>query len=115
MFSKTSKFILVFSLICLANTGYSQENKKSLDSFIQKRINYNEHYPNGYSLLLYNGNEEEARKIKQDFKKEFRKIEIYLTYKSPNWKVMTKSYDSKLEAERISVIVREKYPNVKIL
>lgn len=115
MLSKTSKFILVFSLICLANTSYSQENKKSLESFIQKRINYNEHYPNGYSVLLYNGNEQEARKVKQDFKEEFRKIEIDLSYKSPNWKVMTKSYDSKLEAERISVIIKEKYPNAKIL
>ncbi|MDO3695246.1 hypothetical protein QVZ41_10355 [Wenyingzhuangia sp. chi5] len=113
-----NKIIILFSLtISMFTTTliYSQDHKSSLDYFIEKKRNYNKTSKNGYSVLLYNGNEEQALITYNTFEEEFKDIKIKLTYVSPDWKVITKAYSTKIEAERIYLIIKEKYPNAKIL
>ncbi|MGY5356067.1 hypothetical protein [Wenyingzhuangia sp. IMCC45467] len=101
--------------MCSITSIYSQEEKSSLDSFITKKRNYNKTSKVGFSVLLYNGNEEQALDLYNSFKEEYKDIKIKLTYVSPDWKVMTKAYSTKIEAERIYLIIKEKHPNAKIL
>ncbi|ANW96531.1 hypothetical protein AXE80_09685 [Wenyingzhuangia fucanilytica] len=93
----------------------SQEQKSSLDHFLEKKRNYNKTSKIGYSVLLYNGNEEQALTVYNSFNEEYKDIKVKLSYVSPDWKVMTKAYSTKIEAERIYLIVKEKHPNAKIL
>ncbi|NJB83895.1 hypothetical protein [Wenyingzhuangia aestuarii] len=100
---------------CFSNRIQAQETNSSLNTFIEKKKNYNKNSKNGVSVLLYNGSEEKAREIYNEFKTEFKDIDINLRYVSPDWKVLTNAYSSSLEAERIAIIIRQKYPSVKIL
>ena len=113
-----NKIFFIFTLtisMCFTKLMYSQENKTSLDHFIEKKRNYNKTSKKGYSVLLYNGNEEQALSIYSSFEEDYKDIKIKLTYVSPDWKVITKAYGTKIEAERIYLIVKEKHPNAKIL
>lgn len=94
---------------------FSQEKKSSLESFIEKKREHNKTSKTGFSVLLYNGNEEEALDLYTTFNEDYKDIEIKLTYVSPDWKVITQPYSTKIEAERIFSIIKVKHPNAKIL
>lgn len=82
---------------------------------IEKKRAYNQNIKNGHSVILYSGEEEKAKEIYHQFKSEFKDINIQLTYTSPDWKVTTNAYTSKIEAERILLIIKEKFPTAKSL
>ncbi|MGY6648630.1 hypothetical protein [Wenyingzhuangia sp. IMCC45574] len=116
MFSKVT-FTLIFSFIAFSSQpSYSQQTKdEQLSNFIEKKKNHNTKIKNGYSVILYSGKEEKARETYFEFKSEFEDIEIQLTYVSPDWKVATIAYPSKIEAERKLIIIKEKFPFAKPL
>lgn len=103
--------------MCLYTTSnlYSQEKNSSLENYIEKKRNYNKTSKTGFSVLLYNGNEEDALSLYNSFREDYEDIEVKLTYVSPDWKVMTKAYSTKIEAERAYLMIKEKHPNAKIL
>ncbi len=111
-------FLLGLMLTVFFSTHHTlkaQEKPKELSRFIKKKQQYNKNSKSGFSVILYNGNETKALKIYKQFKKDFKEINIKLTYVSPDWKVITPAYKSKLEAEKISLFIQEKYPNAKVL
>ncbi|NIJ46323.1 hypothetical protein FHR24_002807 [Wenyingzhuangia heitensis] len=115
MASKTLLIKLFTIVLGYSSSVFAQEITPSLNSFVEKKRNYNKNSKNGVSVLLYNGQEDKARQIYEEFKGEYKGISIKLTYVSPDWKVLTPAYSSTIEAERIAIIIREKYPNAKIL
>ncbi len=114
----TYKISIVFALfmsISILNKLNAQEKTKALSSFIEKKRNYNKHSRNGFSIVLYNGHEKKALEVYKQFKKDFKTTPMKLTYVSPDWKVLTPAYNSKLEAEKVYLLIKEDYPNAKIL
>jgi len=115
MFKQTFLIVAITFIFGLSNSTQAQQINPSLSKFIQKKRDHNANSKKGISVLLYNGNEQEARNIYNKLRNEFENIHIKLTYVSPDWKVLTDSYSSRLEAERVSIIIREKHADVKIL
>jgi hypothetical protein len=65
---------LMFVLLTLSYNSYSQSstnNTKEVKNLIAKKRNFNNKYGFGYRIQLYNGNEERARKYREQFKIEF--------------------------------------------
>ncbi len=112
---KILNFMIVFTLFCGSNTIYAQDHTSSIQKFVYKKRNFNNVYRKGYRVVLYNGDEKQTREIYQRFKQDFKNISIKLSYASPDWKVLTGFYSSKIEAENILISIKEKYPNSKIL
>lgn len=113
---KNTIIALTFGCIAsLHNPIYAQENKSALNNFLEKKRDYNKSHKEGYTILLYNGNEREALKTHRKFKARFKGIKVKLTYVTPNWKVLSKTYSSKLEAENIHLLIKDQFPNSKIL
>ncbi len=109
-------FAAFFCMIFFSNQNtFAQESSKNLTNFIEKKKNHNKNIKTGFSVILYSGKEEKARETYYEFKSEFEDIEIQLTYVSPDWKVTTISYPSKIEAERKLIVIKEKFPNAKAL
>lgn len=106
--------ILIASLFSI-ETSFSQEKKNLLESFIQKKREHNKTSKTGFSILLYNGNENEALEVYKSFAKQFDYIKVKLTYISPDWKVITNPYSTKIEAEHILMVIKEHYPDAKVL
>jgi len=95
--------------------AFSQEENILLNDYIEKKIKHNENSKNGYCILLYNGNEKEARDIYVKFTKHYKSINARLKYASPDWKVVTPTYASKLKAEKVYIKIRKLYPHAKIV
>ncbi|WP_010137012.1 hypothetical protein [Ochrovirga pacifica] len=112
---KTYNLILFSFFTLLFTQTNAQETTSKLENFIQKKRNYNKNTKSGYSVILYSGDEEKARELFAKFKEEFQDIDIKLSYTSPDWKVATKVFPSKIESERVLLLIKEKFPFAKLL
>ncbi|MGY5352698.1 hypothetical protein ACXGQW_09065 [Wenyingzhuangia sp. IMCC45533] len=115
MIQKSILILIISVFFNSVNTLQAQNKPKELDRFITKKRNHNKNSKTGFSVVLYNGNEEKALQTYNQFKQAFDNIEMKLTYVSPDWKVVTSPYKSKLEAEKIYLLIKSKYPTAKIL
>lgn len=115
MFVKTQKRLILLALSIITSVAYGQDIDSSIKNFTYKKRNFNAVYQKGHRILLYNGDEEKTREIYKNFKSDFKNIPVKISYSSPDWKVLTKFYSSKIEAENILIAIHEKYPYSKIL
>lgn len=68
-----------------------------------------------YKIQIYYGDNENARKILSEFKREFTDLDGTITFESPTYKVWTGNFKSRIEAERNLVEIRKKYPYALLL
>lgn len=110
------QFALFFCMYTFTFSNvFAQQTQTSLNNMIEKKRIYNKNIKDGYSVILYSGEEETAKETYYKFKSEFKNIKVQLTYTSPDWKVTSPVYTSKIEAERILLIIKEKFPMAKAL
>lgn len=107
--------ISLFSILFSFTVRSQSKGLSSLDSLIYKKKEYNLSVKNGFRIQLYNGSEEIALKKIKEFKKLFSDIEIYRTYKVPEWKVQTEVFKTRLEADRILNRIKKEYPGARVL
>jgi hypothetical protein len=108
---------LLFLIVLLISSfnGYSQNTTKKseeIKSIISKKRSFNDTYGFGYSIQLYNGNEQEAKKIKARFAVEFPGNFSKLVYNAPEWKVQVGNYKTKLEADKYLIKFQEKFSGI---
>ncbi len=108
---------LLFLIILLLSSFkvYSQNTTKKseeIKSIISKKRSFNDIYGFGYSIQLYNGNEQKAKKIKARFALEFPGYFSKLVYNAPEWKVQVGNYKTKLEADKYLMKFQEKFSGI---
>ena len=109
--------IVIFSFLFSSLSMSAQEKTfdEKINNFIEKKIEFNKQLPKGFSILLYNGNENKALDIFTDFKNEFTDIPVKISYTSPDWKVITTPYKTKVAVERAYLKIIKSFPNAKII
>lgn len=110
---KSPLFLIV--LLMSNYSGYSQNTKEKseeIKSIISKKRSFNEIYGFGYSIQLYNGNEQKAKKIKARFTVEFPDNISKLVYNAPEWKVQVGNYKTKLEADKYLMKFQKKFSGI---
>ena len=111
------KLHLIVLCFCFAGSEIkAQESKrKQLDSLIIKKKIYHQRFSKkGYSIQLYNGYEGKALEIKQDCEQLFPDIKFKLKYDTPDWKVQTDPYITRLRADQILQIIQKEYPGARV-
>ena len=110
------KPILFFAFVILTSfsiqTAQSQEKKTDnqlVEELIAKKKKFNKDFGYGFRIQLYNGYEVEAKKTRAKFRIEFPKIQTYLTYVSPEWKIQVGTYKTKLEADRALLKIKKEF------
>ena len=78
-------------------------------------VNKNKYENNYYSIQLYNGNYEKAKKILSKFKKKFPEWESNVTFETPNYKVRVGNFKEFLEANKKLDYIRILYPSAFLL
>ena len=68
-----------------------------------------------YTIQIGFGSYEEAEKLKSDAEIDFPQWRAKIVFDSPTYRVRIGKFESKLEAERNFIEVREKYPQSLIL
>jgi hypothetical protein len=97
----------------LGNSQIRTEN--SLDALLNKKKEHNSQTKNGFCIQIYNGNEKTALYRMEEFSDLFPEIDIKRIYKVPEWKVQTKSYKTRLEADRVLNRIKKIYPGSRVL
>ncbi|PCH52571.1 MAG: SPOR domain-containing protein [Flavobacteriaceae bacterium] len=106
---------LVF-LLSITNS-YSQSENQKINTLIEQKRDFNKKNKNSivYKIQLYNGNETQAYKIKQNFNAAFPEYTTKIIYKSPEWKTQVGDYTTRIEADRILNIIKTKFSGAIVL
>lgn len=68
-----------------------------------------------YKIQIFNGDSENAKKMLQDFKKEFKTLDGTIVFNTPTYKVWIGNFKTKIEAERNLADLKKKYPNALLI
>ncbi|MDR9399996.1 MAG: SPOR domain-containing protein [Psychroflexus sp.] len=123
------KFLQFFLIgFLFTQLGFSQanvENKRLLNEIIQLKQEMTKNYKlkEFYVIQLHSGDKEEAKEIKSDInefledknKPESFKREVIIMYETPNYKVWVGKFNTRLQADRFFLDLKEDYPNALIL
>ena len=106
---------VVLVTFCYGQKGevtIEQDPKISRLLDVYKTANSNREH---YTIQIGFGSYEEAEKLKQDAEIDFPRWKAKIVFDSPTYRVRIGKFDTKLEAERNFIEVREKYPQSLIL
>ena len=108
-------FTVVLTTFCFAQKGevtIEQDPKITRLLEVYKTANSNREH---YTIQIGFGSYKEAEKLKSDVEIDFPQWRAKIVFDSPTYRVRIGKFDSKLEAERHFIEVREKYPQSLIL
>ncbi|MBF4985482.1 SPOR domain-containing protein [Nonlabens mediterrranea] len=107
--------MLMSSIGIAQQSNQVEENK--IESLISKKISMDKEgkFKDRYTIQLFYGEIEGARKIESQYKASTMTWESNLEYEAPNFKLWIGSYRDKLEAERALIVIKEEFPNAFIL
>ena len=65
-------------------------------------------------IQIYNGNREQAEKIKEEYIEKFNDSVVKIIYETPNYKVWVGSFFTQLEADKFLLKIRKKFKSAFI-
>lgn len=68
-----------------------------------------------YKIQVFNGDMENAKKVYNSVRNEFRQHDATVQFSTPTYKVLLGSFRSRIEGERILTEIRKKYPNALLI
>jgi len=99
-------------------SSYSQSENEKISKLIEQKRMYNKKNKNSiiYKIQLYNGYETEAYKIKHNFEAAYPEYKTIIdASKQPDWKTQVGIFTTRLEADRILNIIKEKFAGAIVL
>jgi len=98
-------FLIFFTSICVSaqNDGIiTVKSNEKIKHIIAKKKAYNKNLKKikGFKIQLFNGSENGAYSVRDEFLSQFPETKIEIKFSSPEWKVWVGSYKSQLEADR---------------
>lgn len=70
---------------------------------------------NGYTVQLHNGNLERARERQKEYSKLDSSWPASIHYETPNYKLWVGNFETRLDADRALLILKDKFPSAFIL
>ena len=115
-----SCFIFMLVFVCFA---YGQNASITINAnekisellILKKKLETKNKLSDGYTIQLYYGDLVVANKIIREYQKYFDSWPAYIKYETPNYKVWIGNFNSRLEADRARIEIKNKYPSAFIL
>ncbi len=115
----SKKILLVmFFVFFLSNSKlFAQSENEKINNLIEQKRTYNKNNKSSvvYKIQLYNGNEEEAYKIRRNFNISYPDYKTTIMYKPPEWKTQVGDFKTRLEADRVLKIIKKKFTGAIVL
>jgi hypothetical protein len=92
-----------------------------VDLLVEKHIRINQvlNTMDGFRIQLFsdsgNNSKNKAQAVYDEFQARFPGIGVYLTFKSPNYKIRVGDFRTKLDAQRFLIELTADYPNAFII
>jgi hypothetical protein len=116
----------------LTARGYAQEKAKGnghieliqddrVDLLVSKHVQLNQNRKGieGYRIQIFfdsgNNSKTKAQSIEEGFRAKYPNVGVYLTFKSPNYKVRVGDFRTRLDAQRFLNSIIDEYPNAWII
>ena len=97
-----------------SQNGYVKINKsEKLEKIILFKKDLNSKIEN-LKIQIYNGNREQAEKIKEEYIEKFNDSVVKIIYETPNYKVWVGSFFTQLEADKFLLKIRKKFKSAFI-
>lgn len=117
---------IFFILICcvfITTNSFSQESKTTVvqdPSFSKllkekQQINNSLNVDDFYKIQIYYGDKENAKKNLVGFKRDFKEIDGTIIYTNPTYKVWVGSFKLRIQAEKVLVDIKKKYPTAFLI
>lgn len=115
--SKSTLFTLFICVILGISAGTAQSESQEISNLIAQKKTFNKKNKSSivYKIQLYNGNEGESYKVQDNFKKEFPDYSVKVVYNKPEFKTQVGNFKTRLEADRILLIIQEKFSGAIVL
>ena len=112
---KYLNLLLVFVLF--TGTLFAQSENEKIDNLIAQKRSFNQNNKTTivYKIQLYNGSESQAYKIRSNFQSSYPEYKTKIIYKSPEWKTQVGDFETRLEADRVLLIIKEKFSGAIVL
>ncbi len=115
--SKKSFFTVFLLLFLSVPNFYSQNENTKISALLVQKKDFNKKHKNSiiYKIQLYNGDENEAFKVKRIFETTFPEYSIKIIYKAPEWKTQVGVFKTRLEADKVLNVIRQKFTGAIVL
>jgi archaellum biogenesis ATPase FlaH len=81
----------------------------------KRKINPSLTINDSYKIQIFNGSNDNAKKILNEFKQANQDLDATIIFNTPNYKVWVGNFRSRIEAERYLVDIKKKYNNVFLI
>ena len=102
-------------------TGTEIVQDERIDMLVQKHIRINQvlNTMDGFRIQLFsdsgNNSKNKAQAVHDEIQSRYPHLGVYLTFKSPNYKVRIGDFRTKLDAQRFLIELTGDYPNAFII
>jgi hypothetical protein len=124
--------LFLFLMLIRLNTGSAQESNfpggnteiiqdPKVDELVGKHIQINQKLNtlDGFRIQVFsdsgNNSKNRAQAVQDEFQARYPGMGVYLTFKSPNYKVRIGDFRTKLDAQRFLIALTADYPNAFII
>jgi hypothetical protein len=113
--------------ICIAQSSDTSDGKSEIirdprvDMLVSKHIRINQavRTMDGYRIQIFsdsgNNSKNKAQSAQDEFQAKFPSLGVYLSFKSPNYRVRVGDFRSRLDAQRFLNEISADYPNAFII
>lgn len=113
----------LFTLLLSTSFLSAQENKTTITQDPKferllnekRKINASIVVNENYQVQIYNGDSENAKKILNSFKKDFRNYDGTIVFNTPTYKVLIGNFKTRIEAEKNLNEIKRTYKNAVII
>lgn len=113
-------FIFVSLSTCFVNAQEQNKNIEQDPKFEQllnekRKINNSLTVNDSYKIQIFTGSSENAKKTLNEFRQEFKEIDVTIVFNTPNYKVWVGNFRTRIEAEKTLADVKDRYKNVLLI
>ena len=115
-----SCFVFTIVFVCFsygqnASITINANEKVSEILTFKKKLETENKLSDGYTIQLYYGELKVASRIIRDYQKHYDSWPASIKYETPNYKVWVGNFNTRLEADRARIEIKNKYPSAFIL
>lgn len=116
LFTTAILLLIGYSNIYAQNTPTTtQDSKLQTIMKLKEQLEKENNLYNGYTVQLHNGNLERAQERKKKYIEADYTWPVSIHYETPNYKLWAGNFDTRLDADRALLILKEKFPSAFIL
>jgi peptidoglycan hydrolase CwlO-like protein len=112
-----------FIFLMLGLKTSAQELKTTIEQDVKfesllkekQKINASISIIDNYKIQIFYGSGEESKKQLNEFKLNFKDTDGTIIYSNPTYKVFVGNYESRLEAEKALLEIKNSYPNALLI